>query len=253
MTNPPDRRPPVLTEVCVDSASGALAAWHGGADRIELCAALETGGLTPSEGLQEQAAAAMTLPVHVLVRPRQGDFCYDSREIATMEADIVRAVARGCAAVVTGVLTAEGTVDRDATARLIDAADGRPVTFYRAFDLVEDQLGALDVLMELGVARVLTSGGSRTAADGARRLAELVRHGAGQIIVLAGAGISPTNAATIVRSSGVREIHFSARKAVETPMRHRNPDVILGAGPDSRRGTTSAGVVAATVAAVADL
>lgn len=243
----------MLTEVCVDSVSGARAAWHGGAHRIELCAALEIGGLTPSEGLQEQAAAAITLPVHVLVRPRQGDFCYDVGEIATMQTDIARAVARGCAAVVTGALTAEGTVDRDATARLIDAAGGRPVTYHRAFDLVEDQCAALDVLIELGVFRVLTSGGSRTAADGARRLADLVRHAADGIIVLAGAGITPTNAATVVRAAGVREIHFSARKVVETPVRHGNPDVILGTGPDTRRGTTSAGVVAATVAAVADL
>ena len=126
MTDTPERRAPVITEVCVDSASGARAAWHGGADRIELCAALEIGGLTPSEGLQEQATAAMTLPVHVLVRPRQGDFCFDALEIATMETDIARAVARGCAAVVTGVLTAQGTIDRDATARLRDAAAGSP-------------------------------------------------------------------------------------------------------------------------------
>ena len=137
-------------------------------------------------------------------------------------------------------------------ARLLDAAGPAPVTFNRAFDLIEDQLAALDVLVELGIGRVLTSGGRRTAADGAQRLAELVRHGGEDIVILAGAGITPTNAGGLVRASGVREIHFSARQPVQATLRFRNPDVVLGAG-EVRLGRTSAGAVAATVAAVAEL
>jgi len=242
----------VLTEVCVDSASGAKAAWNGGADRLELCAALETGGLTPSRGLQETVVGVTDLPVHVLVRPRQGDFCYDSGEIAAMVADIRGALDDGATGLVVGALTAAGEVDRDVTARLADAAGGAPVTFNRAFDLVEDQHAALDVLLELGIRRVLTSGGRRTAAEGAQRLAELVRRAGEDIVILAGAGITPTNAGGLVRTSGVREIHFSARQPVQATLRFRNPDVALGVG-EVRLGRTSAGAVAATVAAVRDL
>jgi copper homeostasis protein len=242
----------VLTEVCVDSAGGARAAWNGGADRLELCAALETGGLTPSRGLQETVVGVTDLPVHVLVRPRQGDFCYDSGEIAAMGADIRFALDGGASAVVIGALTAGGEVDRDVTARLMEAAGGAPVTFNRAFDLVENQPAALDVLLELGIGRVLTSGGRRTAAEGAPRLAELVRRGGDDIVILAGAGITPVNAGGLVRTSGVREIHFSARQPVPATLRFRNPDVVLGVG-EVRLGRTSAGAVAATIAAVHDL
>jgi len=242
----------VLTEVCVDSAGGARAAWNGGADRLELCAALETGGLTPSRGLQETVVGVTDLPVHVLLRPRQGDFCYDEGEIAAMVADIRSALDGGATAVVVGALTADGEIDRDVVTRLAEAADGAPVTFNRAFDLVEDQFAAMDVLIQLGIGRVLTSGGRRTAADGAQRLAELVRHGGDDIVILAGAGITPTNAGGLVRTSGVREIHFSARRPAQATLRFRNPDVVLGVG-EVRLGRTSSGVVAATVAAVRDL
>ena len=129
----------IRTEVCVDAVAGARAAATGGADRIELCAALETGGLTPSIGLQEAVADACELPRHVLIRPRQGDFCWDADEIDQMVRDIRAAVAAGAAAAVIGALTSRGEVDIDATARLRDAADGSPVTFNRAFDLVGDQ------------------------------------------------------------------------------------------------------------------
>jgi copper homeostasis protein len=242
----------VLTEVCVDSAVGARAAWTGGADRIELCTALETGGLTPSRGLQEVVLGVAELPVHVLIRPRQGDFCYDQGEIAAMVVDIGEALAAGAASVVVGALTADGRVDTEVVRRFIDAAGGAPVTFNRAFDLIEDQVEALDALLELGVSRVLTSGGRRTAAEGAGRLAELVQRGGDAITVLAGAGINPVNAAAVVRTSGVHEIHFSARQSMPTPLRFRNPDVVLGAG-EVKLGRTSAGAVAATVAAVREL
>jgi copper homeostasis protein len=241
----------IRTEVCVDAVAGARAAATGGADRIELCAALETGGLTPSIGLQEAVADACELPRHVLIRPRQGDFCWDVDEIDQMVRDIRAAVAAGAAAPVIGALTSRGEVDIDATARLRDAADGSPVTFNRAFDRVGDQRTALDVLRQLGIRRVLTSGGTRTALEGATRLAELVRRAGDDITILAGAGITPVSAAEVVRTAGVREIHFSARRPW-TPGRVAGSDVSLGAGED-RLGRTSVELVAATVAAVAGL
>jgi copper homeostasis protein len=242
----------IITEVCVDSAAGVVAARAGGADRVELCAALETGGLTPSPGLQTVAFAISWLPVHVLIRPRQGDFCYDTEDLATMEADVRATVAAGAAAVVIGALTPDGRVDRDVTVRLRDAAGGVPVTFHRAFDHVVDQAAGLDELVDLGVARVLTSGGRRSASDGADRLAELVRRADGNLIVLAGAGITPANAAALVRKTGVREIHFSARRAPESLTDSAHHEVVFGdVGP--KPGRTDADLVAATVAAVAGL
>lgn len=239
----------ITTEVCVDSVAGARAAARGGADRIELCAALETAGLTPTIGLQQRVAEVCALPRHVLIRPRQGDFCYDGDEIAAMTADIRSAIAGGAAAVVVGALTPDGLVDAGTVARLRDAAGGAPITFHRAFDLVPDQFEALDTLRELGIRRVLTSGGRQSALDGATRLAALVQRAGDGITILAGAGITPETAAEVVRVSGVSEIHFSARRLLR-PAPSPNPEITLGVGQE-RMGLTSAELVAATVAAVA--
>jgi copper homeostasis protein len=238
----------IVTEVCVDSVGGARAAARGGGDRIELCTALETGGLTPSLGLQEAVAAACGLPRHVLIRPRQGDFCYDPDEIATMTADIRAAVRAGAAAVVVGALTRDFRVDVENIARLRDAAEGASMTFHRAFDLVADQRAALDTVRHLGVQRVLSSGGRPSAAEGASRLADLVAAAGTEIAILAGAGITRENAADLVRTSGVREIHFSARRRWP-PAPSPNPDIVLGVGED-RMGVTAADLVAEIVAAV---
>src|ERR1700712_3387387 len=154
----------IRTEVCVESAGGARAAAHGGADRIELCAALELGGLTPSAGLLE--AVVDIIPTHVLIRPRAGDFVYDKYEIRVMAKDIEHAIDKGAVSVVIGALTADGDVDLPAMTRLLNAAENVPVTFHRAFDSTRDPLAALDDLMELGIDRLLTSGGRPTAEEG---------------------------------------------------------------------------------------
>jgi copper homeostasis protein len=169
-----------------------------------------------------------------------------------MVADVATAVRLGAASVVIGVLTADGEIDVEASKRMIDAAEGRPVTYSRAFDLVADQFEALDSLLDLEIARILTSGGELTAAAGTTRIAELVRRAGDRLVVMPGSGITPVNAATIVRATGVREIHFSARKPVNAPAPHRDPNSMV-AGAPIPRGTTSSGTVAATVAAVADL
>jgi copper homeostasis protein len=241
----------VRAEVCVDTVAGALAAEEAGADRIELCAALGTGGLTPSAGLIGEVLAATALPVHVLIRPREGDFVYDRREVSVMVRDVEAAVRVGAHGVVVGALTAAGDLDVDACRRLFDAAGGRPVTVHRAFDLARDPFGALDAVLGLGADRLLTSGQEATALDGAPLIAGLVRAAGDRLTVMAGGGITAGNVARVVRETGVTEIHFSARTTVDSAARHRNPRVTLSTpdGDRTRRVTDPATIRAILKAA----
>lgn len=201
----------MIFEICIDSLDGLQAAVDTDADRVELCPALVEGGITPSIGLIEEAVARSgPVRVHVLIRPRGGDFCYDEPERAVMRADVAAAVAAGAHGVVVGALTADREVDTDCLRELTGAADGRSVTFHRAFDHARDPFAALDALLAAGVERVLTSGQQPTPAQGADLLRDLHRYAAGRIGILAGGGIDPDNARTVA-ASGVGEMHFSAR------------------------------------------
>lgn len=235
------------SEVCVASTVGARAAAAGGADRIELCSALEIGGITPSAGLIE--AVVDLIDTHVLIRPRGGDFVYDRYETDVMVRDIEHAIDKGAVSVVIGALTADGDVDLDTMRRLLNAADDVPVTFHRAFDSVRDPLAALDDLMELGVDRLLTSGGQPTAEDGMTALAEYVRRCADDLVVMPGSGITPENAHVIAVTTGAREIHFSARRRA---ISGRTSGIPTGPLDTGERYETSSDVVRATIAAVAD-
>ncbi|MEM1249981.1 MAG: copper homeostasis protein CutC [Acidobacteriota bacterium] len=224
----------VRVEICLDSVSGALAAEKGGADRIELCADLAEGGITPSLGMIEQASASTSIDLRVMIRPRGQDFLYDRHELRIMERDIehVRELAEsvpGIRGVVFGVLRADGLLDSSALRRLIDAARPLEVTCHRAFDLCAEPFRALDDLIELGVERVLTSGQAASAPAGAERLAELVEQAGDEIIVLPGAGITPRNAAALVARTGVREIHATAWKRHESSMSFRRNEPFMGA------------------------
>ena len=236
----------IRTEVCVESARGARAAAQGGADRIELCAALEIGGITPSAGMLE--AVVDIIPTHVLIRPRGGDFCYDKYEIRVMAKDIEHAIDRGAESVAVGALTDDGDIDLPAMVRLLGAAADLPVTFHRAFDSVRDPLAALDDLMELGVDRLLTSGGRPTVTEGAEAIAEFVRRCGDELTVMPGGGITPENAAALVLSTGTREIHFSAGRRYAKPLRAD----LIGVGPlgSAAHFVTDVDLVRATVAAV---
>lgn len=191
-----------------------IAARDGGAIRVELCGALGCGGVTPSAGLIVGAVRERgEMKVHVLIRPREGNFHYSTRELAVMEADIAAAKAAGADGVAIGALTEDGCVDVTAMKRLLKHCEGMSVTFHRAFDDCVDQFAALDTLIELGVDRVLTSGGQLSAPKGAERLAELVRHAAGRIVIMPGAGINGANIAELEAQTGAEEFHGTAAGA----------------------------------------
>lgn len=217
-------------EVCVDSVGAARAAAEGGADRVELCAAISEGGLTPSAGTIELARAALGIGLVVLVRPRAGDFLYSSAEFEVMRRDVELCAAAGVDGVALGVLRRDGSVDRERTAELVERAGPLQVTFHRAFDMTRDPEEALEALCELGVERVLTSGAARTALEGAGLIARLVERAGTRLAVMAGGGVRAANAAELLRRTGARELHFTARGARESEMEFRNPRCAMGGG-----------------------
>jgi copper homeostasis protein len=201
-----------LLEICIDDVAGLDAAVAGGADRIELCSALGSGGLTPSRGFMSVAANA-PIPVHALIRPRAGGFIYSDAEVALMETDILAAREAGLAGVVIGATTAAGVLDADVIRRLIDAAQGLDLTLHRAIDVVEDMDATLDLAIELGFSRVLTSGGARHAEEGIDVIDRLAKRGSGRISIMPGGGVRPENAGRFLAIAGVRELHASCSRA----------------------------------------
>ncbi|MEY5039020.1 MAG: hypothetical protein RL472_2126 [Pseudomonadota bacterium] len=178
----------MILEVAVDDPLGLAAAVAGGADRIELCSALDLGGLTPSAGLMRHAAGC-GLPIMAMIRPRAGGFCLDDTDLLIMLADIATARQAGLAGVVFGALTTDLTLDLPKMSQLCAAADGMQITLHRAFDLIEDWRRALDQAVASGVNRILTSGAALSAPAGITRLAEIVDYAAGRIgILLCGNG-----------------------------------------------------------------
>jgi len=237
----------VLLEVCVDSLESALAAEQGGAQRLELCAELGVGGVTPSAGLLAAVLEHVSLPVVVLVRPRSGDFLYTRAEVQTIERDIHAAREAGAAGVALGALTADGEIDRACTAHLVECAGPLQVTFHRAFDMLRDLPAGVDQIAELGIGRILTSGGRASVPDALPVLADLVRHAAGRVSIMPGGGVRPGQAAGIVARTGVHELHASASGRRPSGMRHRNPQCSLTPTPpdESVQTFTDADVVRA--------
>ena len=240
----------IRLEVCVDTPAGLAAAVAGGADRIELCAALSAEGLTPAPGLMAQAARC-GCATFAMIRPRPGDFVFDARELDTMRGDIAAAAAAGLAGVVLGANRADGRLDEAALADQVAQATaaGLGVALHRAFDLTPDKAEALEAAIALGFPRILTSGGRRSAPEGAEVIAELVQRAGERAVILAGAGLRPQNVAAFVRRTGVREVHGSCRAPLP-PAPAGRPDVALGFTP-AGLADTSAAVVAAMVAALA--
>ncbi|EOC1344700.1 copper homeostasis protein CutC [Cronobacter dublinensis] len=214
-----------LLEICCYSLACAVTAQEAGADRIELCSAVNEGGLTPSAGVLKGARAQLTMPVHPIVRPRGGDFCYRADEFATMLDDIAFIRELGFAGLVTGVLNEGGEVDIARMRKIMRAADGMAVTFHRAFDMCASPLKALEELTDLGVARILTSGQQATAEKGISLITELKRQSRAPII-MAGAGVRLSNL-DLFLAQGIDELHSSAGIHIASPMRYRNTGVSM--------------------------
>ncbi len=245
----------VLIEACVDSVSSALAAEQGGAGRIELCDALESGGLTPSAAKIQLCKERLKIPVVVLIRARSGDFLYGDTTTEVMIRDIAIAKAFGADGVAIGALLPDGTVDRARTEAMIDAARPMEVVFHRAFDGTPDPIQALETLKTLGVDRVLTAGQAATALEGVGMLKRLVEGVAGRITILAGGGVDEQNASRIVSEGGVSELHIRGTTAVGSGMTYKKPgfDLTKPLMPDNVRSVTDAARVRAVVEATAKL
>lgn len=198
-------------EICAQSVTDVLAAAAGGADRIELCCALDCGGLTPSAALIDAARAATRMPLFVLLRPRPGGFTYDEREWDVVVDDAARCADAGADGIVAGALTPAGALDVARLERLKRRVPRLAFTLHRAFDHVGDPDAAIEHAVALGITRVLTSGTAARAIDGVAELARCVARAAGRLEVLAGGGVRADHVAELVRLSGVQEVHSSAR------------------------------------------
>lgn len=204
-------------EICCGSVDDVVAARVGGASRIELCSALDLGGVTPSAGLIVGAIREKgEMNVNVLIRPRQGDFIYTPHEVSVMEADIAAAREAGADGVVIGALLPDGSMDMATVSRLVRAAKGMDITFHRAFDECADPFAALEQLVDLGIPRLLTSGMAASAQEGLPLISKLVRQTSGRISIMPGAGINPGNIREIAAESGATEFHSTASDKEET-------------------------------------
>lgn len=215
-------------EVCVEGIDGLVAAQEAGADRVELCAGLIEGGLTPSMGTVRAALAVATIPFHVIVRPRGGDFLYSEREFGSMLEDVRLLREAGVAGVVVGCLTADGQIDEARMRALVKAARPLAVTCHRAFDMTRDPVEAIEALVRCGVDRVLTSGQHDTALEGLDVLRRTVAAAAGRIKIMACGALDHTNVARVLRETGADELHFAALTTLPSGMRFRNPGVGMG-------------------------
>jgi copper homeostasis protein len=245
--------PNPLIEICLESLADVLAAEAGGADRVELCADLVEGGITPSLGTIRLAKARARIPVMVMIRPRGGDFLYTQTEFDVMLADIEACKQAGADGVVFGVLTANGVVDRERTARLVAAAKPMQVTFHRAFDMTRDAGESLETLIALGVDRVLTSGREASVPEGIATLRALVQQAGERILVMPGAGINERNIAEVARTTRAKELHFAAFGRRDSGMQYRNPKPYMGASAppgEYELQSTDVEVVRRTIAAL---
>jgi copper homeostasis protein len=233
---------PITLEVCVDNTAGLAAALDGGADRIELCSALEIGGLTPSAGLLRMASNS-PVPVVAMIRPRGGDFCFDEAETALMLHEIDAVAASGLQGVVLGASLPDGRLDRRTLERLVHRAAQRGLrcTLHRAIDLCPDLAQATRLAIDLGFERILTSGGARSAPEGLDGLQRCFDAAAGRITIMPGAGINAANVRLLRARLPLTDVHASCSEPLPAP----SPMVAaFGFDAGGRRQTSSAKVAA---------
>lgn len=243
-----------LIEVCVEGIDGVFAAESTGADRVELCASLMEGGLTPSYGTIRTAIARARIPVFPIIRPRGGDFLYSDLEFETMHADVAACREMGVQGVVFGCLSPDGRYDEPRMRALVEAAGPMSTTSHRAFDMTRDITEAVEALVRCGVERVLTSGQRDTAIEGIDTLKRTVELAGDRLKVMACGFLDPGNIAEVHRATGVKEMHFAALKQIPSRMIWQNDDVGMGGTAKSREYSltvTDGALIASTIAAVA--
>jgi copper homeostasis protein len=218
-------------EICVESADQAISAERGGAHRVELCSDLASGGITPSAGFMRVARQNLQIPIHVLIRPRAGDFVYSDREFEVMERDIEVAKQLGMSSMVLGILDSKFQVDVKRTTQLINLAHTLPVTFHRAFDLCPDKNSAVEAVIQSGSTRLLTSGGNAGAIEGLASLARLVDAAGDRLVIMPAGGIGAENVSRVLQETVAREIHASLR-GQQTP----GHDGLSNSGPSDENG-----------------
>lgn len=219
---------PIIVEVCVDSVASAVAAERGGAQRIELCSDLLEGGVTPSLGLFCRVRSAVSIGVHLIIRPRPGDFCYSESEFEVMCRDIELARNEGADGVALGILKSDGRIDVERTRKLVELAKPLSVTFHRAFDVSADLTDAFEDVCAAGADRLLTSGGEQECLQGVDTIARLVHAARGRIKIMAGGRIGAHNVSTILERTDVSEIHVGLATPVRDAALRYNRSLSLG-------------------------
>ncbi len=242
-------------EICAGGVESCQAALQGGADRVELCAALSEEGITPSYGEIKVAREVLDdkAAMHVIIRPRGGDFVYSRLELDRMAVDIDVCRLLGADGVVFGCLLPDGSIDEEACTRLMRHARGMNVTFHRAFDLCRDPLSSMATIARLGFNRILTSGQRPSAEQGASLLKQLREQAHGHIAIMAGCGVNESNIARLCQATGLREFHFSARVPRPSSMQQASTGVHMGSSGDDSIEVTSAQRVKATIAQLLQL
>ncbi|MGL1892807.1 MAG: copper homeostasis protein CutC [Spirochaetaceae bacterium] len=228
-------------EVCVDSLTSCIESQRGGADRVELCDNMFEGGTTPSYGNIKQARKLLDIGLHVIIRPRGGDFNYSDYEFESMKDDITICKELGVDGVVFGILTKDGQIDIKRCAELVEISKPMQLTFHRAFDVAKDPYIALQEIIELGFHRVLTSGQEPSVMEGVDLISELVDIAEGNIIIMPGCGITVRNMPKVIEKTKAKEFHVLINCLEESQMEHRSDDIFMGSSvrnPEFQRGIT---------------
>ena len=213
----------------MDSVASALAAGKGGASRIELCSNLIIGGTTPGISLFQEIRKYTSIPIHVLIRPRFGDFCYNEYEFNMMREDIRMFSDIGANGIVIGILKPDGTINMDQMKVLMKDAEGMSITLHRAFDVCKDPYQALKSAKELGINTILTSGQKSTCIEGKEMLKELVALSKGELEILAGSGVDASVIKEIYSLTHARAYHMSGKTIINSQMTYRKTDIAMGA------------------------
>lgn len=223
-----------IIEVCADGFELSNDAIHAGASRIELCSSLVEGGITPPLSLTEKLCKSAGAPIHVMIRPRGGDFLYTDAEFELMRADILHANKAGASGVVFGMILPDGSIDIKRCEVLVNLAKPMKTIFHRAFDMTSDPFLAMEEIITLGFDTILTSGQRQTAEDGLEMIRELVKRAGDRIEIMAGSGVNATNV-MLLHEAGVRAFHFTARKRLAGKMQYRN-EALQSMGPVNMAG-----------------